>query len=541
MVLCASSCGKVGFVNEILIILCLGLAAWFFGKKLLKPKGKYGTQSEDEFDRKILLADEYRAGLIRDTGLLVGFAGPPEREKALRMETDQHGLLVGPIGSGKNTTVESVMLFDYEGSALVIDPKGQLAAITGRHRAERFGQDIYLLNPFKVLDLPTHTYNPLRFIDPESLTFESDCRRIAEGLIEPKEENHWETAALDLVSMLVMWTVLHEEEKNLVTVRSLLTLPKDLRREKFDEIANKVEDSHPGLSVGARRYGFDSKESKEVEDCIQTANVQLTFLGDRAIENILKGGPDEISFVELKRQPSTIYLIIPPELLKTHGKFLRLLVMSALGEFYRDRRKPEKRVLFLLDEFPALGYLPSMENAASVVREYGIQLFFVMQNISQLKNLYKGMSASFVSSAGWQQYFTPNDTETATHIEKRSGIRIVKKENESQTTTQGNIFTGAPANSSITIGTHEIEEPIYKAGELYGLPKDCQILIPAGYHRALWVHRRPYWEVAKRFGWLVSPDPYHMTKEQEAAFKAWLNSGETCFHGKRKPSAVATA
>ena len=74
----------------------------------------------------------------------------------------------------------------YEGSALVVDPKGENARITARRRgkgAHGLGQDVYVLDPFGVSGVPCSSFNPLGEIDTESADLIEDAGMFADALI----------------------------------------------------------------------------------------------------------------------------------------------------------------------------------------------------------------------------------------------------------------------------------------------------------------------------------------------------------------------
>lgn len=434
-------------------------------------------------------------------------------------------ILIAPTGSGKNATIQSGALLEYEGSALVIDPKGQLAAITAEHRNLFHEQEIFALNPFGVLGIPSASYNPLRFVDPASHSFFSDCKRIAEGLVDIQTADHWETSALDVVTLLIMWTVLHEEVKDLVTVRRLLN-QHDQDRIVFFE--NMMGCDTPALAEGAARFAL---KDTEVRNCIQNAVNKLSFLRDPGIERVIKaGGPREISFADLKRKGMTVYLIIPPELLHTHGRFLRLMVMSALGELIKEPSKPAQPVLFMLDEFAQLGPMPIIENAASIVREYSVKLWLILQNLPQLKTLYGNKWESFLSAAGIVQFFTPNDLETAKYVSERSGIQIKMRLSEgySRSTNTGSTNSGSTSGTTTSTSTNktEHEAPLLSIQDIFGMSSHLQVMLCPGIEQAMVSRRFNYWDV---YGKKADPDPYHMTAERRAKYDDWIRSGETPF------------
>jgi len=105
-------------------------------------------------------------------GLPIGYSKWWER---LRYETrkgftkkpgESSMMLIAPARSGKFTDILAPMLFDWEGSCIVLDPKGQLASVTAYHRQKRLRQNVIILNPFNewpefIGDIPHSGFNPL--------------------------------------------------------------------------------------------------------------------------------------------------------------------------------------------------------------------------------------------------------------------------------------------------------------------------------------------------------------------------------------------
>ena len=67
--------------------------------------------------------------------------------------------------------------------------------------------------------------------------------------------------------------------------------------------------------------------------------------------------------------------------------------------------KPEKPVLFILDEMAALGKLIMIELAYGLMAGFGIQFWGIVQDFSQLESLYGKGWQSFVANTGMINYF----------------------------------------------------------------------------------------------------------------------------------------
>ena len=154
-----------------------------------------------------------------------------------------HLVLFGPNGVGKGMRILVPNLLSITGkSIVVIDPKGQLAAMTAKFRHEN-GDDVKIIDPFGVLAevvkrnpqpyryLTEHGlvesagFNPLSALDPASPSFYDDAAVIAEALIKIQgNEPHWSESAQGLIAGLVMWERMRNgKTANLGNVRALLT------------------------------------------------------------------------------------------------------------------------------------------------------------------------------------------------------------------------------------------------------------------------------------------------------------------------------
>lgn len=119
-------------------------------------------------------------------------------------------------------------LLDYPGPVVCIDPKGENARITARHRA-RLGP-VHVLDPFRVTGIGSAAFNPLDRIDPAGLDLADDCMTLADALVydAPGEagEAHWNEEARALISGIILSIVTSEpaSTRNVATLRDHLTL-----------------------------------------------------------------------------------------------------------------------------------------------------------------------------------------------------------------------------------------------------------------------------------------------------------------------------
>ena len=159
-----------------------------------------------------------------DEGVYFGYAcdhtegKPPslEARMVLPYVGDRHLVTLGPNGSGKSRRLLLPNLARLPNwSILVVDPKGDLATMTASYRANR-GNQIVMLNPFDVLGLGTHGFNPVAALDPKSDDFPDDALGLAEALVRVQgQEPHWSESAQDLIAALAMYLAPHRRGRRI--------------------------------------------------------------------------------------------------------------------------------------------------------------------------------------------------------------------------------------------------------------------------------------------------------------------------------------
>ena len=418
----------------------------------------------------------------------------------LLYDGERHLLLFGPNGSGKGTRLLVNNLLRLWGrSIVVVDPKGELTAITADYR-RRF-ERVVVLNPFNVLGLGSGGFNPLAALDPDSKTFVDDATGIGEALIKIEEKDpHWSESAQGLLVALIMWEVKvarhNKREPTLENVRYLLTQPPEYETDADGKQGKQIA----GLKATAERmcagggFEIESLAGRFLRDNRETSSIQSTadrqtswMLSPLMRENM---ACNDIDFRSLKERPTTVYLILPAERMRTHSVWLRLVIVSALRSLYRQGGI---RTLFMLDEFAQLGHLAPIEDAFGLVRGYGVQLWPVLQDLNQLKALYKERWETFVGNAGVVQGFAPNDLTTAEWMSRRAGNTTMTAKGYNTGDQQSNAGQGS-SSSGLTYG--QVSRALFLPQELMDLPAGGGLLWAAGASMSVPFYAPSYWESA---------------------------------------------
>ena len=373
--------------------------------------------------------------LQREDGLLIG--RNPHTGRLLRYDGPAHLITLAPTRAGKGVGTVIPNLLATERSVLVIDPKGENARIAGEARW-RFGT-VHVLDPFEVSGMPSAAYNPLDRLTPDSLDLGEDAASLTEALVmDPPgqvTEAHWNEEAKAILGGLIMFCVCHEDHnrRTLATVREYLTLPP----EKLRALLELMQDSDAAGGLIARSANrFLGKADREAASVLSNAQRHTHFLDSPRIVRCL--ARSDFHFSDLRHRIASVFLVLPPNRMDAYSRWLRLLVSQALQDIARDAEasvRPQSGpagaqgstqrlktpTLFLLDEFAALGRLEAVERAMGLMAGYGLQLWPILQDMSQLKDLYGERAATFIANAGVQQVFGVNDFETAKWLSQMIG------------------------------------------------------------------------------------------------------------------------
>ena len=454
-------------------------------------------------------------------------------ERPLFYAGDRHLITVSPSRSGKGTTaiIPALLSSACGSSAVIIDPKGQNAVVTARRRRDPspagLGHKVILLNPFKLhaelfaaAGFPaTHQFNPLAGFDSDSENFVADVTSLAEALIiSSGHDPHWGDSARDLITALMMYVCVDRDEtKTLPRVRQLLTQPIS-GKPQSDEDGKPADAAPPAPGTLAYTLaqvaacGFAPAEQRaarflgalgrEFQSILSTALTQTAFLDDPAIAFALGG--DDFRFVDLKREPVTVYLILPSRYIAAYARWLRLMVVSAINDLTSTADKPRKPVLLILDEFAQLGHLSSIETAMALAAGFSLKIWPILQDINQAKEIYKDRWETFFANAGIIQVFRPNDMTSAEHFSKRAGTWT--DYSETHGTSEGGSGQGGSWGRSRSQTPHS--KNLLSPMDLIGLPEALEVLFVAGSQYPVRATRHPYYS-DRRYAGQFDADPFH--------------------------------
>jgi type IV secretion system protein VirD4 len=399
-------------------------------------------------------------------GVIVGREG--HKQKLVYYTGNAHLITLAPTGAGKGVSTIIPNLLTYRGSIFCIDPKGENAMITARRRIE-LGQTVVILDPWSQTGQPSCSWNPFDMLKADDDDLIEDASLLAEALIVSEgkaETSHWTEEARAFIRGLILYIAIEAEpeDRNLVMLRQLLGYgPEDFLAllEDMQACQGKY-----GRIVGRAATQLLRKSDKGRASVLSTCSSNTNFLDSPRMAQSLTRS--DFDMEDLKRRQITVYVVIPPERLTSGSRWLRLLTSFAINAAARVEGRPRQRILYLLDEFAALGRLEKVEEAVGLMRGYGIWLWPILQDLNQLKALYPGTWESFMANSGLVQAFGVNDLTTAQWVSARIGQTTVH--------VPGNLQNSGNPDQDITLNV--ASRPLLLPQEVIDIDHRNQLVIP---------------------------------------------------------------
>ncbi|QQM32370.1 type IV secretory system conjugative DNA transfer family protein [Martelella lutilitoris] len=358
------------------------------------------------------------AGLLNDADETpdgIYFGRDKATGKPIHWNGESHLLTLAPTRTGKGAMQIIPNLLRYRGSAVVLDPKGELVEATGRWRDENVGP-VYILNPFEEGKLKTFTdgFNPL-----DTINNDRDATKLAE-MIYPRQQDDkqpfFANEAIGFLAGALLYYAHYADpaERNIGALRDRVSgydrdftsLLKDMRgtddpfiRNAAKAVESKTRDvGIPRLieSIGQHMSIWDTKG-------LRRATARSDFL-----------------FEGLKERNITVYLVLPFDAIGPYSTFVQMVFANALDAMLRNKTKPDIPVLFLLDEFLMLDASDRFVSALRTHAGAGVRLWFFLQDMATLKQKYPTNWQSFMQAEA-KSFFGTDDHETSQYISDHLG------------------------------------------------------------------------------------------------------------------------
>ena len=349
-------------------------------------------------------------------------------------------LVIGGSGAAKTRSFVLPNILTANTNYVITDPKSEVLLATGGYLKEQ-GYDVRVLNLVNLEQ--SDGYNPFRYLRDEK-----DVLKLVNNLIQsttPKGSHEsdpfWtkaETALLQAI-ILMLFQEAPEYEQNFSMVMRVLEYA-EVREEDeghvspLDLLFESIERRKPD-SVAVRQYKvFKLAAGKTAKSILVSTAVRLAPFNLPQIQAMTDH--DDMDLYTLGEKKVALYAVIPDND-NTFNFLVSLLYAQAFQALYYSADQIHhgplpRHVRFVLDEFAAMP-LPGFTRELATMRSRSISASVIIQNMAQIKELYKDNWETIPGNCDTILYLGGNESSTHKYVSEMLGKATIDTKTHGQT------------------------------------------------------------------------------------------------------------
>ena len=349
-------------------------------------------------------------------------------------------LVIGGSGAAKTRSFVLPNILTANTNYVITDPKSEVLLATGGYLKEQ-GYDVRVLNLVNLEQ--SDGYNPFCYLRDEK-----DVLKLVNNLIQsttPKGSHEsdpfWtkaETALLQAI-ILMLFQEAPEYEQNFSMVMRVLEYA-EVREEDeghvspLDLLFESIERRRPD-SVAVRQYKvFKLAAGKTAKSILVSTAVRLAPFNLPQIQALTDH--DDMDLYTLGEKKVALYAVIPDND-NTFNFLVSLLYAQAFQALYYSADQIHhgplpRHVRFVLDEFAAMP-LPGFTRELATMRSRSISASVIIQNMAQIKELYKDSWETIPGNCDTILYLGGNESSTHKYVSEMLGKATIDTKTHGQT------------------------------------------------------------------------------------------------------------
>ena len=370
---------------------------------------------------------------------------PLTQHVRLGLDTHRHRrslnvLVIGGSGAAKTRSFVLPNILTANTNYVITDPKSEVLLATGGYLKEQ-GYDVRVLNLVNLEQ--SDGYNPFCYLRDEK-----DVLKLVNNLIQsttPKGSHEsdpfWtkaETALLQAI-ILMLFQEAPEYEQNFSMVMRVLEYA-EVREEDeghvspLDLLFESIERRKPD-SVAVRQYKvFKLAAGKTAKSILVSTAVRLAPFNLPQIQALTDH--DDMDLYTLGEKKVALYAVIPDND-NTFNFLVSLLYAQAFQALYYSADQIHhgplpRHVRFVLDEFAAMP-LPGFTRELATMRSRSISASVIIQNMAQIKELYKDSWETIPGNCDTILYLGGNESSTHKYVSEMLGKATIDTKTHGQT------------------------------------------------------------------------------------------------------------
>ena len=389
--------------------------AYYYNRKNYRRNEEYGSAkwANNKAVNKKYAEKDYYSNKILSQNVRIGLDGRRHRRNL-------NTLVIGGSGAGKTRFFGKPNLMQCNTSFVILDPKGEQLRDVG-NLLEKEGYVI------KVVDLinmnRSHCYNPFRYIKDDK-----DVLKLITNLIRnttPKgsqtNDPFWEKSETALLEALCLY-LLHEapeEEQNFTMVMEMIAAAEvkeddEEYQSSLDELFERLEIRNPN-SLALKQYKiYKQAAGKTAKSILISVGVRLSAFNLESIASLT--ATDELELDLVGERKTAIFAVIPDND-STFNFLIGMLYTQLFQMLYYQADIVHGGALpvpvhFLMDEFANVALPDEFDKLLSTMRSRLIFVSIIIQNLAQIKGLYKDSWESIVGNCDTLYYLGGNEQST---------------------------------------------------------------------------------------------------------------------------------
>ena len=433
------------FIGIFLLLYGGAILFYYTGQKNTRPGEEHGSASWGsvrELDKKYRDKDAGK-NVILTQHLQMSMNGKLHRRNLLQ-------IIVGGSGSGKTRFLAKPNLMLANASFIVTDPKGEMLRAVGN----LFLEEGYILRVFDLIDpSKSDCYNPFCYIRKDADVFKLIDNFIKNTTPKGAKANDpfWEKSETALDAALMLY-LLHEapvEDQNMETILYMIENggakeEDDDYQSPLDLLFEALEEEQPD-HIAVRQYHiFKQAAGKTAKSILVSAAVRLASFTLPEIQRITAS--DDMELGKLGERKQTIFCIIPDSNDASLNFLVGMLYTQAFQELYYQADKVHQGALpvpvrLMFDEFANVALPDGYARLQATMRSRNIMSTIILQNISQLKALFKDDWEGIIGNADSFVYLGGNEQSTHKYISELLGKETIETRTSSQSKGRNGSFS----------------------------------------------------------------------------------------------------
>ena len=433
------------FIGIFLLLYGGAILFYYTGQKNTRPGEEHGSASWGsvrELDKKYRDKDAGK-NVILTQHLQMSMNGKLHRRNLLQ-------IIVGGSGSGKTRFLAKPNLMLANASFICTDPKGEMLRAVGN----LFLEEGYVLRVFDLIDpSKSDCYNPFCYIRKDADVFKLIDNFIKNTTPKGAKANDpfWEKSETALDAALMLY-LLHEapvEDQNMETILYMIENggakeEDDDYQSPLDLLFEALEEEQPD-HIAVRQYHiFKQAAGKTAKSILVSAAVRLASFTLPEIQRITAS--DDMELGKLGERKQAIFCIIPDSNDASLNFLVGMLYTQAFQELYYQADKVHQGALplpvrLMFDEFANVALPDGYARLQATMRSRNIMSTIVLQNISQLKALFKDDWEGIIGNADSFIYLGGNEQSTHKYISELLGKETIDTRTSSQSKGRNGSFS----------------------------------------------------------------------------------------------------